>query len=462
MKSQEIGAGRRPDDGPTRGTDLLIEKLVPGGLGLARMDGEVILLPGVLPGEKVRAELRPKSEGVRRARVLEILEKSDLRREYDCPLAGRCGGCDFIHVDPAAALGLKAEAALGRLAASFGLQPLLLPSPRNERYRSRATLHLAPDNDGRARLGFFDPGRNILEMEDCRLLAPELNALLGPLRDWAREIKELPSGREIEISLLKDAAGPETAVCFSPPPQTGRSQSRPQLPEKLISAAAGLPSFLNSCGLNDTSVYLRSPGSAPSRIGGSRSAFLTAAFWPQWGLSLKVRPGGFTQVNPEVNRLLVESILKEAAELTGRPKTALDLYAGLGNISIPLAKSGFQVTAVEQSAEGAEAAAHNARGLENCAIIRRPSEKAVADLAKAGRTFRLIILDPPRSGARDLAPTLGRLGAETVIYVACHPAVLERDVPAFISLGYRLERLTAFDMFPRTSHLETLALLRRA
>jgi len=185
------------------------------------------------------------------------------------------------------------------------------------------------------------------------------------------------------------------------------------------------------------------------------------AFWPQWDLALKVKPGGFTQVNPAVNMLMVSEIIREAEKLPANKRTVLDLYAGLGNISIPLAKSGFWVTAVEQAPEGVAAARENSRGLSNFSMICGRSEKEAAALAKQGKEFGLLVLDPPRSGAKDMAPILGGLQAEKIIYVACHPAVLERDLPAFISLGYRLSRLTAFDMFPRTSHLEALAVLER-
>lgn len=474
--------------------ELTIEKLLKGGQGLARLNGEVILLPGALPAETIEAEILGKAEGVRRGRIISVITPSPLRREPDCPLAGRCGGCDFLHVTPGAALSLKTGASLGRLADSFGLKPELIQSPRQERYRNRATLHLGLDDAGRPRLGFFDAGRAILEISECRLLSPQLEALLPPLREWAaRHLQFIPGpGGEIEVSLMKDALGPQTAVIFCPPPpapwrreaslkkrggalKPGPAETQGEAPARrlkkaspgalsgpFMAALSDLPAVFEGHKLKDTLVLARTErAAAPRRVSSGGLGLLTAAFWPQWDLALKVKPGGFTQVNPEVNLLMVSSILKEAEGLSPGPKTALDLYAGLGNISIPLAKTGFQVTAVEQAAEGIDAARINALGLGNLTLIRGRSEKEAAALASRGRQFKLAVLDPPRSGARDMAPCLAALGAELIIYVACHPAALERDIPAFISLGYGLAKLKAFDMFPRTSHLEALAVLRR-
>lgn len=450
--------------------ELTIEKLLNGGQGLARLNGEVILLPGALPAETVQAEILGKAEGVRRGRILSLITPSPLRREPDCPLAGRCGGCDFMHVNPGAALSLKTGASLGRLADSHGLKPELIQSPRQERYRNRATLHLGLDEAGRPRLGFFDAGRAILEISECRLLSPQIEALLPPLREWAaRHPQSIPGpGGEIEVSLMKDALSPQTAVVFCPPPPAPRRREASLrkgggvLSKAFMAALGDLPAAFEGHKLKDTLILARTERAAsPRRLSPVASGLLTAAFWPQWNLALKVKAGGFTQVNPEVNMLMVGSILKEAEGLSPGPKTALDLYAGLGNISIPMAKTGFQVTAVEQAAEGIDAARINALGLGNLTLIRGRSEKEAAALAARGRQFRLVVLDPPRSGARDMAPNIAALGAELIIYVACHPAALERDIPAFISLGYGLAKLKAFDMFPRTSHLEALAVLRR-
>ena len=445
---------------------LTVEKLVPGGLGLARREGEVLLLPGALPGEAVLAEPGEMTRGVRRAVVREILSPSPFRAAPDCPMSGRCGGCDFLHVDPAAALRLKSEAALGELAEKAGLDIELIESPLYSRYRGRATVHLDRRNGGGFGIGFYDDRRRLVEFEDCLLLAPELNSLLAPLRQWAAALPGEAAGAE--ISLLKGEGDSGLAVHFSPPPAPrpagrGRPPKAPALAPAMLKALADLPPLLAGRGLPQAAVFARSgERGRPRKISAGGPQRLPVVVWPELNLTLRAAPGGFTQVNPAVNRLMVKKILELAAPLAaGKNPSALDLYSGLGNIALPLLKSGFAVTAVEESPDGTAAARENGQGLPGLTVITDRSERAVDQLVRQGRRFSLAVLDPPRSGARDLAPSLAALGPEMVIYVACHPAVLGRDLPALASLGYGLRSLVALDMFPRTSHLEALAVLTR-
>lgn len=138
---------------------LPVEKLVPGGLGLTRLAGEVVLLAGALPGETLRVGVGGPVRGVRRGQILEVLDPSPLRVKPDCPAAGRCGGCDFLQAAPAAALGLKSRAALGDLADGLGLEIELVESPRREFYRTRAVAYLGQTVEGRWAAGFYDARR---------------------------------------------------------------------------------------------------------------------------------------------------------------------------------------------------------------------------------------------------------------------------------------------------------------
>lgn len=447
---------------------LTVEKLVPGGLGLARHNGEVLLLPGTLPGEEVLAEPGDMIRGVRRARVAEIITASPLRVEPDCPLAGRCGGCDFLHVQPAEALRLKSQAALGELAEKTGVNIELIESPLADRYRNRATVHLDCKDDSTFGIGFYDARRNLVEFDDCFLLAPELNGLIEPLRRWAAALppEEISAA---EINLLKGEADSGLAIQFSPLP-TARPAGRGRKPEAavlspvLLKALEKLTLIFEESGLAEVAIFA-CPGQRgrPRKISSGGPRRLPVAVWPELGLTLCAAPGDFTQVNPAVNRLMVKKILDLAAPLVAEKKAlALDLYSGLGNIALPLLKFGFAVTAVEESPPSTTAARENGHGLTGLTIITGRSEPTVEQLARQGRCFNLAVLDPPRSGARDMAPDLAALRPEMIIYVACHPAVLGRDLPAFTSLGYGLRSLTALDMFPRTSHLEALAVLTRA
>ena len=429
-------------------TQLFVEKLSPGGFGLAHMEGDEVLLPRTLEGEVVLASLERRERGRWRGEVVEILEPSPHRCQPSCPWSGKCGGCDFAHVDPKVALGLKSQAELGMLADNFKREIELVESPKGEAYRTRAVFHVGKKvgDEGQLGVGFYDHYRALVEPEECLLLDPALNQCLPFLRDF---IGSLPPNQwatidGLELSLTLDITTQEVAVCpLISPSAPNRSRISPAQLEEF---KASLITALREAGFSEPST----PGPV-------------VATWPQWNLNLKAIAGSFTQVNAGVNQLLVEKILAAASTVAAQagPRRALDLYSGLGNIALPLFKSGFVVTAVENAPLAVKAARHNGRKLKGFNILAEDSAVAVRNMAKKGDKFKVIVLDPPRSGAQDLAPALASLAPELIIYVACHPAVLYRDLPAFVSLGYGLESLTCFDMFPHTSHLESLAILRQ-
>ncbi len=432
--------------------------MLPGGLGLPRPGCEAVMPPGGLPGEGRPADRLAPTRGVRWGQARKIIKASPLRIPSDCPWSEDCGGCDFLEVDPRQALELKAGAALGDLSANWGLKPALIQSPLAARYRYRAVLHLDRLPDGSFSAGFYDKRRRLIVFDSCLLLSAGLEALTGPIRLWAAGLGPEASGAEIEISQAVDGAGRQ--ILFLPRPggltRRGVRSKPPGLAGPFLKKVEELPQILLSEGIIDTSVFVIDRGTF-RRISPQGPDRLTVSHWPQWNLALKAAPGGFSQVNPPVNHLMVEKILELSAPLA--PGRALDLYSGLGNIALPLAKNGFWVSAVEESPQSVKAARENARGLSGFEIIADSTEKAVRELAARGAGFDLVVLDPPRAGARDLAPAINRLAPLLIIYVACHPAVLSRDLPAFVSLGYSPRQLWAFDMFPRTSHLETVVAL---
>jgi 23S rRNA (uracil1939-C5)-methyltransferase len=168
-----------------------------------------------------------------------------------------------------------------------------------------------------------------------------------------------------------------------------------------------------------------------------------------------VQAGTFTQVNPEANRILVQTVLELAQPLEGR--SVLDLYSGAGNLSLPLAEAGARVTAVEQSAGAAAdaAAAAERRGLDAYRVLNERAESAARALSANGESFDLVVLDPPRSGARELMEPILALRPQSIVYVSCDPATLARDL-AELSRGYRVDRVQPIDMFPQTYHVETV------
>lgn len=417
---------------------VTIERMASGGLGLARIDGRVVFLPGVLPGEEVVVEVLETKSDYGRARPLEVIKPHPQRCRPVCSLFPVCGGCQLMHMDYSLQPELKTEAALERLLDDRTPECRIVPSPLPLGYRDRVRLQAAMV-DGRLKTGFFTGRSNkLIPVETCPQLSPKINAFLPVLDQWADEMTRLdprPTGFEI-------LAGPFSEGMIVVP----------DLPRKPSSA------LMEMTQKREATVCFSVKGKLLPRKKGPKEG-LPWLERPDTGLKLLAFPGVFTQVNTSVNSLLVEAVLSAGDAVS--PKSILDLYAGFGNFSLPLASRGPYVTAVEDNPAAVEAGKLNAEmnGLKNVAFLRAKAEKGVAEAADRGRRFDLVILDPPRTGAKGLGPSIARLGPKRILYVSCHPASLIRDLAEFRSFGYRLTELTAFDMFPQTAHIEVLAVL---
>ncbi|MBU2552608.1 MAG: RsmD family RNA methyltransferase [Proteobacteria bacterium] len=423
---------------------LTVDALAAGGAGLARYEGRVVFLSGALPGETVRAEIQGTGPGGFRGRTVEVLESHPDRREPPCPLFLDCGGCQLMHVRDRAQLDLKAGAVLGDLADGVPGSLTRVRAPEAMHYRTRVRLQAGMVR-GEMALGFHAARSNrLVPVDFCHQLAPRLNQSLAPLADWAAGLPlagvvlnglELLAGRHDEpLLLLLDLEG------------------RPS--EALKRAAAEGPDLAGGAA---TALSVRGRPVDSGRRGPKPAVTWCEILEPP--VRLMARSGVFTQVNPGLNRLLVGRVLDLARE--SGPARVLDLYAGFGNFSLPLGRTIPQVVAVESS----PAAVANARfnldvnRFENIRLVKADAPRAASEMADRGDTFGLIVMDPPRSGAKGLAPRVARLRPREVLYLSCHPAALKRDLAEFRSLGFTLDELAAFDMFPQTAHLEVLARL---
>ena len=424
--------------------ELSIEDLAAGGRGLARApDGRVVFVTGALAGERVRARVEAERRGYLEAGCREVLEPSPRRVEPACSLYGRCGGCDLMHLDYPAQVRAKAawlEAALGRLPGVPGVESH--PSPRPWGYRNRLKLQV-----DRGRVGFFAArSRRLVPVERCPVAAPSLRrvlpALAGALAGAGGEPSlwlELLGGEDEQAPVLG-------CLGFSP-------RYRP--------AKRGLERLRRLC---------REAGLAGVRLALGRrlepwrlSPAAGVVYYEDKGLSLRAFPGLFCQVNFAANRRLVELVV----EMAGRPGPqgqALDLYGGSGNLGLPLAARGWRVLSVERSAGACEAGEWLAgvNRLEGrWRWLDQEAGAALQGLAGQGRRFELVVLDPPRAGAKGLMPLVAALSPRRVVYVSCHPAALARDASELVAAGYRPRRLALVDMFPHTGHSEALLLLER-
>ncbi len=415
--------------------ELTIERLAKSGDGVAQHQGRAVFVAGALAGEKVRAEVR-ESGKVLVGELLEVLTAAPERRVPPCPLAGTCGGCDWMHLDEAAQLREKVDIVLSALAHVGGIereQYRLLPpvaSPRALGTRRRATLHPV---DGR--LGFY--GRRTHErvpVGGCIALSPLLATLPGRLADALQ-----PVIKDFEDVQLLEASG-HAALSIQL-----RAQVRPKHRE-LIEA------LLRSGTVRG--VYLH-PGE-----GRGVSETFGKPVLEEDGLYL--RPDAFAQANTEVNRLMVARAV-EWLRLSGTERV-LELYSGNGNFTFAMSPAASQVVAVESSAVSASLGQQAARrfGTSNVRFVQGDAEKLVAGYIKESERFDRVLVDPPRTGAPGLGGWMERLLVKRVVYVACDPAALARDAAELASKGYAPEALQIFDLFPQTHHVEAIMAFARA
>jgi len=375
-----------------------VEKLVHGGLGLVRDTEGVVFVAFVIPGETVRIGAIRKERRRRTAERVEVVEPSPERAVPPCPLFGRCGGCQLQHVSYEAQLRFKREIVQEVLARLAGVEAEVAPVlPAASPWHYRARIKLQVR---RGIAGFFAEGANeLLPVPHCYIARDELNALLPTLGGLVRA-----RGTEtVELMLLPDGG--------------------------LWAIAAGR--------------------------GRKTYRWVNGGWTPDAG-----QRAAFSQVNPERNEALRELVAGLAGQ--GPCAKAIDLYAGTGNLAGALLGRCEQVTAVDSDPAAMELGRRSI-GKDHAARVRFVNMKAEDFLAGASDADRpdLVVLDPPRSGARPAVSGIIRLAPPRVIYVSCDPATLARDLKDLAREGYALRSITPLDMFPQTAHIETVSLIVR-
>jgi 23S rRNA (uracil1939-C5)-methyltransferase len=416
---------------------VTIDSLAYGIFGVARTDRGVVFVPGVAPGEVARVRIVEDKRDYREAELLEILEPSPARRIPPCPYVPECGGCAWQHLDYPAQLEAKESilrqtlARIGGLdGASLDIRPILA-SPEWA-YRHRLTLRV----DGAQRLGFYQHrSHRLVEIAGCQIADEAVNAHLGVAREWLRGVST--TVRRLEIASARDRR-----VVFVGNAE-GAFRHDDAYHEKFLRAhptVGGIVLF----------------GKGWRRTFGKPVVDLEID-----GDLVLESQGGFTQVNPEANRRLVETVLDLAAP--NERDRVLDLYCGAGNFTLPLARRVREVLGVEADPASVAQARRNAdrSRLTNCRFLERESGAAAHGLAASRDRFSLIVLDPPRSGAADVVEHLPALASDRLVYVSCNPATLARDLRRLTRLGFTLGPIQPIDLFPQTYHVEAVVRLDR-
>ncbi len=403
-----------------------------GPFGVGRLDGRAVMVPHAAPGDLLEVTIVRERAGYLIARAERVLKAGAARRPPPCPYLPRCGGCDWQQITYPEQARFKAEVIAATLNHALGLElnPATLIEQAPAEFGYRARIRFKTGRGGR--LGFYETGsRRLVEVEHCMVAAEEIRMP----HEFAAEIECE------EIEAVADR-GREVLVAH-----LGRPLSTAVL-ERARRVVERDPRIAGA---------VLCAGRAREVIG---EVSITVALEP--GLELEVDADLFSQVNRAQNLKLVTAVM-EMAEV-GAEARVLDLFCGAGNFSLPAARRGAAVMGVDAEALAVAAAARNAArlGLERAEFAAMEAAELARFLLRARYRPAVVIMDPPRSGARELVEPLLRMRAARVIYVSCDVATLARDLRALRAGGYQIAAVRAFDFFPNTHHVEVVAVLTSA
>ncbi len=430
-----------------------------GGDGLARLPaddkgpGKTIFVPFVIPGEKVDASLVETRPGFARARLDQIVESSAERVDPGCPYFGRCGGCQYQHIDYPAQLRYKTEILRETLRRTAKLElqcEIQVHAAEPWQYRNRTRMRMQPAPN--FQLGYHrNASHEVLPVEQCPISSPLINEAIRAIWTLGNGGAVPPSVHGIQFFANHDDQQMLVELYVRPGSDARECQPFAAALRQALPKVEGVVVFIGSPVEDDsrqfaplTSVHPE-PGQA---IGDGAMQYRVA------GHEFRVSAGSFFQTN----RLLIEELARIAVgKYKGR--AALDLYAGVGLFTLPLALSFDEVLAVEASPQSLADLRHNAA--PNVKPIRATTE---AFLIERGPKLApdLVLVDPPRAGLGEkTARALGRMSVPRVTYVSCDPATLARDLRVLLESGFKVEQAHLVDLFPQTAHMETVLHLAR-
>lgn len=415
------------------------------GRGVAELDGRRIFVAGALPAERVVLRAERKRRRVREAELVEILEPAPGRVLPPCPYFGVCGGCALQHLDYAGQLEFKQRtlaeqlSRIGSVAPDDWLPTLTGPEWH---YRRRARLGIKyVTAKERVLVGFRERASPyVTDMAHCRVLVEPLDRLPQALSDavMASPLRQRIPQAEIAVG---DAGGAIVLRVLDPPGEADRAR------------------FLDLGKAFDVDVYFQPAGpDSVAPIGpDARPLFYRL---DAHDVRIDFEPGDFIQINARVNAAMVDAVIEAAAP--GKSDRVLDLYCGLGNFSLPLARRAASLLGVEGLGPLVARAARNAarNGIDNARFVTADLDGT--DWPFFREAWDLVVLDPARAGAASATAAMAKMRPRRVVYVSCHPGTLARDAGALVrEQGYRLTSARVLDMFPHTHHVEAITIFDR-
>jgi 23S rRNA (uracil1939-C5)-methyltransferase len=443
---------------PEGNIETVIAAVSSEGRGIAHVDDRTVFIDQALLGERVLFRYTKLSKNIAEGRVVEVLQPSGLRVTPKCEAFDMCGGCSLQHMSSAAQIDLKRSMLLDQLAHNkvtpdVVLEPLLGPE-YGYRHKARLGVRYVSKKE-KVLVGFRERNSAFLtEMSRCEVLHPSVG---GIIEDIANCIDQLDAKRS--IAQIEVAVGDNQTVLVYRHLEALSVADRQILSEfcqrqsLVCYLQAGKPEDLELLFPDQAEpLYYLLPDEPSVHTGQSDNS-----------LKIEFQPSDFTQVNPEINKRMVANAI-EYLNLK-ESDTVLDLFSGLGNFALAMARHCKQVTAVEGSLAMVKKARHNAEinNISNADFIFADlysDEVLTAPWLK--QQYDKILLDPPRSGAAAILPALKKMQAKIIVYVSCHPATLARDAAVLVhDLGYKLSKAGIMNMFPHTGHVESIAVFEK-
>lgn len=430
------------------------------GQGVAKIEGCAVFVPNAIAGEVCRIRIEKAQKTWAAGKIVEICTKSSHRVNRACPVAKLCGGCDFHHMDYAEETRLKAARVrdcLNRLGGEAIGEVPILAAPTCEGYRNKAQYPVGSQK-GRAYAGFYRAGtHDIVENKRCLILPAETDRVKDAVMDYVNQYRVTAYDEQAHKGLLRHiyvrrgAVSGQVLVCL-----VVNGRKLPHVPEllKRLQKIPGFTTLVLSVNtkkgntiLGDEFITLYGPGFIEDTL---------------CGLKFRLSPRSFYQVNHYQAQRLYEAAISQAG--ITKDDTVLDLYCGVGTITLAMAKAAGKVIGVEVIPQAVEDAKENARrnGIENAEFFCGDAGQAALELEKNGVIADVAIVDPPRKGLNaDTIEALARMAPRRIVYVSCDPATLGRDVALLKARGYRLQNAQAADLFPRCAHVESVVTLVR-
>ena len=430
------------------------------GQGVAKIEGCAVFIPNAIRGERVLVRIEKAQKTWASGKITQVLERSFHRVNRECPVAKLCGGCSFWHMDYEEECALKADRVrdcLNRLGGEDLKSVPILSAPTCHGYRNKAQYPVA-SRKGKAYAGFFKAGTHqVIENERCLILPQEMDRVKELVIDHMNRFhisaydESTHKGLVRHIFVRRGAVSGQVLVCLC---INGRALPHAQELTKALKAVPVFASLVLSVNqkpgntiLGDEFITLHGPGYVEDTL---------------CNLTFRLSPRSFYQVNHHQAQRLYETAIREA-NIT-KKDTVLDLYCGVGTITLAMASAAGKVIGVEVIPQAVEDAKENAlrNGITNAEFICGDAGIAALELERRGVRADVVVVDPPRKGLNaDAIEALARFATKRIVYVSCDPATLARDVALLKQKGYRLTSVTAADLFPRCAHVETVVCLTK-